>query len=258
MQEIKSVFLFGSGRVATQMAVALKQAGIELKGVYSKSYTNALVLAEKVDCIAIQAIEEIPSDADAYLFAVLDTTLGALLNNFNTFEGILLHTSGSLGLNVFSKRQKNVGVFYPLQTFTKEKPLDFKSIPLLIESDNDLVLRQIHALAEKISNSVKVANSVQRKQIHLAAVFANNFSNHMIHLSQKLMDDHGLDFNLLKPLIKETFQKLETIDPAQSQTGPAIRGDETILAEHLNLLNDKPEIQQIYQLLSDSIKKNKL
>jgi len=246
--------IIGSGNVATHMAIALKEQGLNICGIYSRTFINAKALADRVNVNTFKTIADIPTKADAYLFAVSDEALPELIKSISSFDGILMHTSGSVGLNVFSNSIKRKAVFYPLQTFSKAKAVDFSNIPILIESEDSAVLNALHDLGQKISNTVKAINSKQRKQLHLAAVFASNFSNYMFHVAHDLMSKNDLDFDLLKPLISETVAKLNSLTPSESQTGPAVRQDIKTLNEHLEILKDYPDYHGIYHLISHQIK----
>lgn len=257
MQSIQSLVIIGSGNVATHMASAFKEAGLDILGIYSRTFEKAQILAENIGVSAFKSIDKIPTHADAYLLAVSDSALHVLLKELPVLEGILMHTSGSVGIDIFPGLVKRSAVFYPLQTFSKAKKVDFSVIPILIESSDSDVLSSLQNLAEKISKTVKIIDSKQRKQLHLAAVFACNFSNFMYHISHELLKEHDLDFGLLMPLIGETVEKLNSLSPAEAQTGPAIRHELKTLNEHLESLKDYPEYQHIYHLISAQIQKLK-
>jgi len=257
MTLIRELVLIGSGRVASQMANAFIHAGISIRAVYSRTPAHAAVLAKSLAVPAVTSLAEIPTDADAYIFAVSDSALPEMLAKMPAVNGVLMHTSGTVGLDVFPDRFEKTAVFYPLQTFSKEKPADFEQIPLLIESKKPAVFSAIKALAQKLSNKVLEANSEQRKQIHLSAVFVSNFPNLLFYIAQQLLQEKGLDFNVLKPLIAETAHKLDYLSPAQAQTGPALRRDEAVLQAHQEMLGNHPEWEKIYTLLSEEIKKIK-
>ncbi|MBN1651320.1 MAG: DUF2520 domain-containing protein [Bacteroidales bacterium] len=255
MRAIQTVVIVGSGNVASHLAFAFKEVGIQLLGIYSRHYENAQELAAKTGVKAIRNLQEIPLDADAYLYAVNDVVLPEVLKNSPDIEGLMMHTSGTVGLDVFPDRFKRTAVFYPLQTFTKDKEVDFSAIPILIESKNKADLKLIDALGRNLSTSIRITNSEQRKQIHLAAVFACNFSNYMFYIAQDLLQEKGLDFNLLKPLINETVDKINTLSPAESQTGPAKRKDFATLNKHLEMLKHNPVYLNIYHSISEQIQK---
>ncbi len=257
MNSIQSLVIIGSGNAATRLTFAFKKAGLEICGIYSRKIEHAQVLADQINAKVFFSIDKIPLDADAYLLAVSDSALTQLLKELPDIEGILMHTSGSVGLDVFPARFPKSAVFYPLQTLSKDKAVDFLNIPILIESKDEDVFSGIQNLATKISAKVKSVDSKQRKQIHLAAVFACNFSNYMFHIAHEMLTENDLDFDLLKPLIKETIEKLDQLSPQEAQTGPAYRQDIQTLDEHLEILKEHPEYQHIYHLISNQIKKLK-
>lgn len=258
MNSIQSLVVIGSGNVATHLAPAFKDAGLDILGIYSRTFKNSKILADKLNANTYESITEIPDSADAYLLAVSDSALTKIVGEMPIVDGILMHTSGSVGLDVFSENIKRAAVFYPLQTFSKEKPLDFSNVPILIESKDKMVFKQLENLGGKISQTVKFIDSKQRKQLHLAAVFASNFSNYMYYIAFDLLKENKLNFELLKPLISETIEKLDTLSPQKAQTGPAIRHDSKTMNAHFEMLNTHPEYQQIYRLISDQIQKLKL
>jgi predicted short-subunit dehydrogenase-like oxidoreductase (DUF2520 family) len=168
-------------------------------------------------------------------------------------DQLLLHTSGSTGLSALEGASTRIGVFYPLQTFSKIKSIDFRQIPIIIEANVPEVLAIIRAIADRLSEKVIELNSEQRKTLHIGAVFACNFTNHLFGLAQELLEQKGLDYELLKPLIAETLNKIEMNSPVSVQTGPAIRGDQATIQAHLKLLKHNPDLAELYVKLSQSI-----
>jgi predicted short-subunit dehydrogenase-like oxidoreductase (DUF2520 family) len=156
-------------------------------------------------------------------------------------------------MDILSSYTSNYGVFYPLQTFSVERKADFSSIPLCLEASNPDLLAQLYQLAQKITSSIQAISSEERKTLHLAAVFVNNFVNHLYVCGAQLTAQKGLDFDLLKPLILKTAQKVQTMAPLNAQTGPARRNDRQVISNHLLMLNSQPELQKIYSFVSDSI-----
>lgn len=251
------VVLVGSGNVATHIALALKAASVSIVQVWSNRLENAKTLAEKVHSTAFANLSEIDKEADFCIISVKDDAIPSVIKELNGFKGIVVHTSGSVSLSAFGKEFQQFGVFYPLQTFSINKVVDFKTIPLCLEANNTSTLAIISQLAEKLSDRVIEVNSEKRKILHLSAVFACNFANHLYALSANLLEQNGLDFGLLKPLILETAAKVQSSLPNEVQTGPAIRGDEDTLKKHEELLLNDPQLLTIYKTLSESIKKTK-
>ncbi len=191
------------------------------------------------------------TDADIYLIAVKDDAISEVSSYLLDKNGVVVHTSGAIGLNAI--QPDNRGVFYPLQTFTKGKPVEFGSIPICIEAEARESLEILRRLSESISENVHHIDSEQRKKLHLAAVFVNNFTNYLYSVGEELCLEEGLSFDLLKPLILETADKIRTVSPKEAQTGPARRKDTKSMENHLKLLNKKEHIT-LYKLLSQAIK----
>lgn len=248
---IQSVVIIGSGNVATVLGTALKQAGLSISCVYSRNPDHADELGTKLQAPFTNSIGRIPSDADLYIVAIKDEAIETVSAQLNV-SGLIVHTSGGTPLSALSVH-KRAGVFYMLQTFSKHTQPDFKQIPFLIEAmqagDENLLLD----LAKKIGHTVMPATSEQRQHLHVAAVFANNFTNHLLALARQITTQHQLPFSLLNPLILQTISNALEKDPASVQTGPAIRHDENTIQRHLSLLEEQPELKKIYRLITESI-----
>lgn len=252
------IVMIGSGNVATHLSKAVYSAGHKIVEVWSRSNNHAKCLATSVDSVARVRLEEVYKEADVYIISIVDDAIEEVLFKLDLpSRAIIVHTSGSTNLSVFSATFLNYGVFYPLQTFSKDTDVDLKSTPILIEASSIEVSDKISILAYSISNQVIPCNSKQRAMLHVAAVFACNFTNHLYAISRKLLIDNQLDFDLLRPLIKETAEKVMNTDPQAVQTGPAIRGDEHILSRHRDQLADNPELLNLYNILSNDIMKRK-
>lgn len=251
---IKQVVLVGAGNVATHLGLALFNNGVDIIQVYSRSMQSAKPLSQKLHAEAIDDISKV-EEADAYLFAVKDDVLPLLAEAFPYTDKVMMHTAGSVDMTVFAKRTSQYGVFYPLQTFSKQRAVDISQVPLCLEAVNKQLATELESLAGKISKSVQFLDKDQRASVHLAAVFACNFANYMYSVADDFLRDKKLDFNLLRPLIAETARKVQHHQPAEVQTGPAIRDDKQILEKHLQELSDAPEWQKLYRFVSDSIQK---
>ncbi len=247
------ITLIGSGNVATHLAAAFKNAGHAVVQVYSRDMQNASLLAYHVKAEAIGSFDNINPETDLFIIAVKDDAIGDIAQKLAKYDKLIVHTSGATSLNVLTNYTHNAGVFYPLQTFSKTKELDFRTVPLCIEGADEPITKQLEELARTISNNVYRVDSDQRKILHLAAVFACNFPNYLYYAAGKLLQQHDLDFNLLRPLILETAEKVQEHLPADIQTGPAIRNDEKTMAAHLQLLQDNPELERLYAELSQLI-----
>lgn len=248
---INNVVIIGSGNVATCMGNAFAQLGLFIQGVYSPTAAHAAVLANKLQTVCYSAINAIPPDADLYLLAVKDEAV-ELVSNQLAVNGLVVHTSGSTPIQALSSQNRQ-GVFYALQTFTQNSQPDFANIPFLIEANNQPDEALLLQLAGKLSAHVSVASTPQRQALHVAAVFANNFTNHLAVLAKQLLEQHHLPYDLLKPLILQTAINITQNNPELVQTGPAIRGDERTIHIHEQLLKDYPEWLTIYQLFTKSI-----
>lgn len=251
--QISTVSIIGSGNVATALGIALHKAGIRILEVFSPNINNSKLLAEKVNCKHVDKIEGINTVSDLYIIATPDKEIANVVAKLNGFGGIAVHTSGSWPANVFYGNVKSYGVFYPLQTFTKGKSVDFRNVPICIEGSDETTSGLLVQLAKKISNNVVLLNSKQRQHLHLAAVTVNNFTNLLYSLAHDVLDENGIDFSLLHPLINETARKIHKVNPADAQTGPARRNDTPTINKHLELLDKYPDHKEIYRLLSNQI-----
>ena len=254
MKDINKITFIGSGNVATHLAIALKEAGKEIVRIYSRTPANAKALAGKVDADFTNNTEDIAGEADIYIVAVSDDALLQTAEKLNFNDGLVVHTSGSAQMDILKGCSENYGVFYPLQTFSKSRKVDFNKIPLCIEANNPGSREQLKNLALSLTDKLYFVNSEKRRTLHLAAVFACNFPNFMYSVAQKILRKNELDFDILKPLIKETAEKVQQISPADAQTGPAKRGDDKIMKLHIEMLKDYPEFQELYKIISEGIR----
>jgi predicted short-subunit dehydrogenase-like oxidoreductase (DUF2520 family) len=248
----------GSGNVATHMAAAFKNSGHRIMQVYSPNLHNAALLAYHVGADATNELTDINADTDLFIISVKDDVIEQVAQTLAKHQKPLVHTSGSTSIDVLLKYTDKAGVLYPLQTFSKTREVDFTNVPLCIEAVNGSMYTDLEQLAATVSNHIYSINSAGRKILHLAAVFACNFPNYLYGVAQQLLANHQMDFNLLRPLILETAQKVQQQVPATVQTGPAVRNDQTTMAAHLQLLQHEPQMQQIYTLLSQGIIKNNI
>lgn len=255
--------LIGSGQVATHLGLAFERAGHLVQTVYSRQIAHARELASQLaNANAIDNLDfrEQPT-CDLYLISISDAAVGMVMAVARFPEGSqVVHTSGSLPVSVLAHPvlKLQTGVFYPVQTFSRNQPVNLAETPIALEATEPELANLLQRLAASISQKVIFMGGLERKQLHLAAVFACNFTNHLLGISRELLTKNSLDPRLLEPLIKSTIEKSFGTDPFKVQTGPAVRGDNNILDEHLRLLSREPLYQQIYRLLSQSIQeKNK-
>ncbi len=249
---MKKVIFIGAGNLATQLSKTLQEHGYEIVQIYSRSITNAKILGELLSCEYTDNLSQIKDAADLYIFSVKDTALQDCIRHIKPNNGLWVHTAGSIPITVFEPHIKRYGVLYPLQTFSKNKRVDFTNIPFFIEANSGRDLQLLTDIASNISQNVRTISSEQRKYIHLAAVFACNFTNHLYAISEKLLQEQGLPFDILLPLIQETADKVKGMSPVAAQTGPAVRYDENVMHKQLSLLKDE-RLKDIYQLLSQNI-----
>lgn len=250
---MKKISLLGAGNVATHLGQALKVAGYEIIQVWSRSKSSAEVLANTLGSEPITDLSSLSNAADIYILSVVDDAMPELICHFPYQDKVLCHTAGSVSMEVLEGSSLSCGVFYPLQTFSKSKQVDFKSIPLFIEANNDKTQKILLELAQAISDKVSVASSEQRKYLHIAAVFACNFSNYMYSIAEKMLIENNLSFDAIRPLIMETAEKAQSFSPKNVQTGPAVRNDQQTMHAHLDLLADSPQLAQLYQQISKHI-----
>lgn len=246
------IVLIGAGRLATNLGRALHMAGHDIVAVYSRTMESAQTLAEQVCAQPTNQISSLPTTADAFIVAVKDAVLCSLipLLTKGREDQVFFHTAGSMPMAVFEGTTSHYGVFYPMQSFSKERQVDFSVIPTFIEASDPSTLALAHSLAESITQRVFELSSEDRKYLHLSAVFACNFVNHCYALSAELLERHHLPFDVMLPLIDETAQKVHEMLPHDAQTGPAVRYDENVIQMQSKLLADMPEMHDLYEKLS--------
>lgn len=250
------VVIVGSGNVATHLSLAIASLeGIEICQVYSPTEAHAEILAERLNCDFVTNPTQIRKEADVYLFALKDQALETVIRAVPANNGLWLHTSGSMPMQVFAGYTERYGVLYPLQTFSKSREISFRGIPLFIECHREEDKNCLEELARRLSGKVCELSSEKRRSLHLAAVFACNFTNHIYALAEEILAKEGLSRDYLFPLIDETAAKVHELPAQEAQTGPAIRYDENIINKHLGMLADDPDVQTLYRLLSQSIHK---
>ena len=255
MKPIKTIVIIGAGNLATHLGQALHCNGFKIVQVYSRTITSAHLLASKVDANYTSDITEIYPTADLYIYALKDDILPKIVEAIEVSQGLHVHTSGSVNMTIFAQKQANFGVLYPFQTFSKTKIVDFQDIPIFIEANTTENIENLKDISSRISNRVFQLDNEHRNVIHLAGVFACNFTNYLYTIAASLLKEYELPFDMLLPLIRESVEKLETLSPREAQTGPAVRGDETILSNHMALLQNHTAWQVIYQLLTEGIQK---
>ena len=244
------IVLIGSGNVAFHLAKAFTEAQIPISQIFGRNTTELQKISEK---FSIPFSTESLVDADLYIISVSDSSIAEVSSLIKNENALVAHTSGSVSREALSGNYRK-SVFYPLQTFSKSKNLDYSKIPFFIDAENENDEEILKNLASKISKNVMLANDEKRKYIHLTAVFACNFVNHLYARAKEISDSQGIPFDYFLPLIDETTQKIHELEPKLAQTGPAIRNDEKVLKLHESLLTDEEKLK-IYKTLNESIKK---
>jgi predicted short-subunit dehydrogenase-like oxidoreductase (DUF2520 family) len=246
------VSIIGSGNVAQHLIQAFQlNSQIELVQVFAR---NKKSVAHLLDSDAITSDYSQLQVADVYIIAVSDDAIAEVSSQLPFENQLVVHTSGTVDLDTLHAKNRK-GVFYPLQTFSKNKAVDFKTIPLCLEAQNETDLQLLKKIAHSISNAIYEINSEQRKALHVSAVFVNNFVNHLYQIGNEICEDNQIPFDILKPLIQETANKIVTLSPKEAQTGPAKRNDLKTIAAHEQFLTDENQAT-IYKLLTQSIQNN--
>lgn len=251
---IKNIVIIGAGNLASQLALALTDKNIRVQQIFSRKMESARELAGKISAGFTNNLTELIRDADLYVIAVKDSAIPEVLENLQMNEDqLIVHTAGSVPMSILEGFSTNYGVFYPLQTFSKTRKVNFSHIPICIEANHPANFMKLETLGKQLSGSVNQINSEERKALHLAAVFTNNFVNHLYAIGADILHEKKLNFELLKPLITETAAKVQELQPLDAQTGPAKRYDNTIIEAQLNLLESQPEYRKIYSFVTESI-----
>ena len=247
--KLKIVFV-GAGNVSWHLARELQKHDQEIVQIYNRSVEPAITLARKLNCDFTTRIEDLYSKADLYILAVKDSVIAQVSDTLKLDNKLVVHTSGAIEKDCIKHNRS--GVFYPLQTFSKEKKLNFKNIPFCIEASKSEDYNTLMRLATLLSPKVYNIDSHQRKVLHVAAVFACNFSNFMYMMADDILQKEQIPLDILQPLIKETASKIKKLKPKEVQTGPAVRKDKSTINAHLNYLQEGPYFD-IYKLLTDTI-----
>lgn len=256
MRKELTVSFIGSGNLAWHLAPALDNVGFVIKEIYSRNPRHAEQLTSRLYQAEVKAsLDFSTSSSSIFIIATSDDAIKSIAQEIILpEEAILVHTSGSQPLSELEfSATPNLGVFYPLQSFSKQKKVDFKNIPIFIESQNQETDELLLLMARALSNQVVKIGSGDRMALHVAAVFASNFTNHMLAISKSILQQNSLDFEWLKPLVTETIQKSLAIGPNNAQTGPASRGDLEILDKHLELLKEDESLAELYKIISQHI-----
>jgi predicted short-subunit dehydrogenase-like oxidoreductase (DUF2520 family) len=247
------VVMIGTGNVATVLSKLLVLKGHEIIQVYGRNPDHASSLAKEVQTKSCSDPREIDQSADLYIVALSDTALYSISSWFKPGNKLVVHTAGSVPMEVLKGTSSNYGVLYPLQSLRKEME-SFPEIPFLIEGNTPDDLCLIEELAADLSGKVVKMNSDDRMRLHIGAVLVSNFTNYLYTRTAEYYKDQQLDFRLLLPLMKESVNRLEHYDPVQLQTGPAVRDDQTTIQKHLQLLSGKKDLADLYHRFSEEIR----
>lgn len=250
------IALIGAGNLATNLGRALVVAGNPVCQVYSRTQEHAETLGIRLGCGGVSDLGEVVTDADLYIVALKDSVLADLLPRLvsGRERALWVHTAGSVPMSVWSDLGlTRYGVLYPMQTFSKAREVSFEEIPFFIEASGVGEQALLESLASSMSRRVCVADSGQRRALHLAAVFVCNFANALYTAGADLLAEQGLSFDVMLPLIDETTRKIHHLPPREAQTGPAVRNDRNVIDKHLALLDDHPDYRRLYDLMSEII-----
>ena len=251
--EIRKIVILGAGRLATNLSMAIHKKGYDIVEVCNRTESKGKSLAGKIKARYIPEPEMITPDADLYILALSDAAIPLFLKRIKIGNRLIVHTSGSLKIDILRGVSVNYGVIYPPQTFTAQSLLRFRTVPLCIEASSGKNLLLLKSFADSLSEKVYTINSNQRRVLHLSAVFANNFTNFMVAISQELLLENGMDFGILEPIIRQTAGNASSGDVFKMQTGPAVREDRETIREHLKLLSNHPDYKEIYYLITRNI-----
>ena len=246
------IVLIGAGRLATNLGLTLLGAGHEIICVNSRTMKSAKALADRIGGVPVDRAEDMPMEADAYIISVKDSVLADVIPAVTKGREsqVFMHTAGSMPMEMFRGMAHHYGVFYPMQSFSKERPVDFAEIPTFIEASDEKAMQVIRHLAESVTERVYELSSDDRQYLHLAAVFACNFVNHCYAMAAEVLEEHGMNFDVMLPLIDETARKVHQLHPLQAQTGPAVRYDENVIRHQIQLLRNHPFMKDLYERMS--------
>lgn len=250
------IVVVGAGNVATHLAHAFAASGNRIAQVYSRKLETAQVLAQRFGVPYTNNLAMLKANADVYIFSVADDALFDITSHIRLADKICFHTSGTVPMEVMAAVTNNYGVVYAPQTFVKHIAMDYSVLPFCIEASNQYTLDTLLSMVKNVSDNVHILSSEQRKYLHLASVFANNFGNCINAMAQHIMSEHNLPFEIVQPLIQETANKATQGNLWQLQTGPARRGDTKTLEKHRALLSDTPDYLEVYNLLTSMIEKH--
>jgi predicted short-subunit dehydrogenase-like oxidoreductase (DUF2520 family) len=256
-KKIQDIVMIGAGNMASHLGLALHRQKFNVVQVCNRTPDRGIRLATKIGAEFISDPRKITPHADIYILAVSDAAIEDVGVQLHLQNQLVVHTSGTIDMEILANVSGNTGVFYPLQTFSGRKRIEFQRIPLCIEANSTRSGSLLMEMANRLSGNVHLINSENRKMLHLSAVFASNFTNFMHVVAEELLDDQKISFDLLRPLIRQTVQNTRMDHLFHYQTGPAVRGDSLVLDQHRALLTSHPAYLELYNMISENIIKYK-
>ena len=255
------IALIGSGRLGSQIAPALEAAGHRVAEIYNPSAYSAEKVAKKLyDCQLVDSLDFSDSSCNLFIITVPDTAISQVASEIVLpDEAIVVHTSGATSLDVLEvTAAENYGILWPLQSFSHDRPTTFKRLPVFVEASNEFTEDALLALASSLGAEPLIVEEEERKTLHLAAVFASNFTNHMLACAKTILGQQNISLEHLQPLVEETVKKAFDLGPEDAQTGPAVREDYETIEEQTSRLSFDESLQRIYQVLSQHIVQSRL
>lgn len=251
---IKRVTIIGAGNVGHNFGIAFRQAGYIIHEIYSRTQSSAMLLSQTLNCNFTTKLSQLSNQTDLMIIAVNDDALPEVIDQIEIKDKPIVHTSGSTPIEVFEGGGfEKYGIFYPVQSFSKHETESLTPIPICVEANNSKYEDLFLSLARSLSTKVYSLDSEKRKALHVAAIFANNFSNHMFHIANDILTQNKISFEVIRPLIEKTALKIRNETPLNAQTGPAIRNDRRVIDDHLSYLKSTPEYQRLYELITSNI-----
>lgn len=249
-----SIVLIGAGNVGYHLGKRLKFCGLNVMQIFSRSEEKAKRLSQEVGVPFTTDLSNVITDAGLYIIAVTDDRIAEVASQLKIEKGLVVHTSGATPSTILAPHFQRFGIFYPLQTFSIAKTVDFERIPICVDANNLSDKGFLLQIGQQLSSKVYEIDDSQRAILHVAAVFVNNFTNYLFQIGYDILQKENLPFDLLRPLIQETADKIQAHIPAEMQTGPAIRGDEVTIERHLEYLEKFPAYQELYHIFTNKIK----
>jgi predicted short-subunit dehydrogenase-like oxidoreductase (DUF2520 family) len=247
------VSIIGAGNVATHLGQRFFDCKISLVNVFSRDYLKAQQLAKRVEAIPVNQLSDLSDEADIFIIAVKDDAIRLVAEQILFQNKLVVHTSGATPSTVFEKAFERYGIFYPLQTFSVGQPVNFETLPICVDANSVEDLKLLEDLGKLICPNIYKIDDKERAILHVCAVMVNNFTNHLYSIANDVLDRENISMNILKPLIQETVNKIQSNSPKEMQTGPAARKDSQTIKEHLDFLEKYPNYQMMYRMMSESI-----